>query len=73
MIEKHQMNKMDEKGKRLSEYLNCQEWAQIELLDMLMAWDIEQAEYNSLIRWSDIAYQQFLKDLHKQPIDKSQL
>ena len=73
MIEKHQMNKMDEKGKRLSEYLNCQEWAQIELLDMLRAWDIEQAEYNSLIRWSDIAYQQFLKDLHKQPIDKSQL
>ena len=73
MIEKDTIERMPEKGKQLSEYLNQKEHTETLLLDMLRAGDLWKDEYYKMLKDSEKAYFQFLKDLHKKPIDESQI
>ena len=73
MIEKETIDRMPEKGKQLSEYLNQKEHTEILLLDLLRSWDLWEKEYQQMLKDSEQAYFQFLKDMKTKPVDEKQM
>ncbi len=63
MIEKNAMERMPEKWKKLSRYLNCKEYYEKILLSMFIDNEISQEEYDRILYESEQAYKQFRKDL----------
>jgi len=51
------------KWEQLKKYLDTKEHTEILLLDLFRNWELSQQDYNQMIRDSEQAYRQFLKDL----------
>ena len=57
------INKVESKWEQLKKYLDTKEHTEILLLDLLRNGELSEQDYNQMIRDSENAYRQFLKDL----------
>ena len=53
------------KWEKLKKYLDTKEHTEILLLDLLRSRELSQKDYEQMIKDSELAYRQFLKDLKK--------
>jgi len=59
------IEKPQSKWEKLKKYLDTKVHTEILLLDLLRTWKLSQRDYEQMIRDSELAYRQFLKDINK--------
>lgn len=60
-----------DKWEKLRKYLADLQHTQILLLDMFRCQELSNEEYNTMVQDNQKSYMRFLRDIHKKPIDES--